>query len=260
MQRRFNYTNRKRIRKNDLSFTIVEDDHGSPKFHAGLDLTDYDLPPDAKVWVEAYDSNAIMRFPYGSVESPSNETSTVLTDFAGTDSYYFRVKVVDKEHRSRLFAVADSVSPVRHDDEDQTAKSLLRVSTRDLEHVPWKLEYPTIADHPLLVINNRIDAGKSLARSNLFFQALVLPAILEQILRRILLEDDYMPSAEPDDDDMWREGWLEFAGRLPGNSKLPIDQETSREEVVKWIDDSRNAFCLETSAVTKVRRELRELD
>jgi len=37
MQRRFNYTNRKRIKKNDLSFTIVEDEIGQPKFHAGND-------------------------------------------------------------------------------------------------------------------------------------------------------------------------------------------------------------------------------
>ena len=103
---------------------------------------------------------------------------------------------------------------------------MLRVTTRDLGPVPWKLEYQ-VADHPLLVINNRIDAGKSLARSNPFFQALVLPAIFEQVLRQILLEEEYVPTvAEPDDDDnMWKEGWLEFAGCLPGNTCLSTDQQ-----------------------------------
>ena len=259
MQRRFNYTNRQRIKRNDLSFTIVEDDKGRPKFHAGIDLSNYDLPPDAKVWVEAYDRNALMRFPFGTAAEPKNETPTTLTDFAGTDSYYFRVKVVDKEHRSRLFAVADSVSPVRHDDEDDTAKSLLRVATRDLGSVPWKLEYQ-VADHPLLVINNRIDAGKSLARSNHFFQSLVLPAILEQVLRRVLLEDGYSPVAEPDGDDLWKEGWLEFAGCLPGSTRLPVDQEVSDDDRKQWIEDARDGFCDEISAVNKVRSELKELD
>ena len=259
MQRRFNYTNRQRIKKNDLSFTIIEDEQGRPKFFADINLENYDLPSDASVWVEAYDRNALMRFPFGSVENPQCDTSTTLTDFQGTDSYYFRVKVVDIDHKSRLVAAADSVSPVRHDDDEQSAKSLLRVATRDLGPVPWELEYP-VADHPLLVINNRIDAGKSLARSNQFFQAIVLPAVLEQILRRILLEEQYNPSAEPDADDMWKEGWLEFAGSLPGNSRLTSDQEIPCEDRSRWIEDARKSFCRETNAINKVRSELRELD
>ena len=259
MQRRFNYTNRQRILQSDLSFAIVEDDQGRPKFHADIDLANYDLPPTAKVWVEAYDRNAFMRFPFGSAESPGNETPTTLTDFVGTDSYYFRVKVVNDDMHSRLFAVADSISPVRKHDEDESAKSLLRVTTRDLGPVPWELEYP-IADHPLLVINSQIDAGKSLARSNQFFQALVFPAVLEQVLRRILLEDSYRPSGDPDDDDMWKEGWLEFSGSLSSSARLPIDQDLTRDELEQWIEDSRRAFCLELNAIRKVRIELRELE
>lgn len=257
MRRRFNYTNRQRIRKNDLSFSITENEEGTQKFYADIHLENYDLPPDAKVWVEAYDRNALMRFPFGSVAEPKSETQNTLTDFTGTDSYYFRVKVVDALHRSRLFAVADSVSPLRRHDEDEAAKSLLRVTTRDLGPVPWELEYP-VADHPLLVINNRIDAGKSLARSNLFFQALVLPAIFEQVLRRILLENKYVPTAEPDEDDMWKEGWLEFAGCLPDNTRLSIDQEDSKDDLEQWIESARTGFCKEINAINKVRSELKE--
>lgn len=259
MQRRFNYTNRQRIHKNSIAITIVHDDEEQPKFFADLDLQDYSLPADGKVWIEAYDRNAFMRFPFGVAESPSSISDTTLTDFVGTDSYYFRVKVVDTGCHSRLLAVADSISPVRHDDDEEPAKSLLRVTTRDLGPVPWELEFP-VADHPLLVINNRIDAGKSLARSNQLFQALVFPAILEQILRRILVEDNYRPSAEIDDDDMWKEGWLEFAGSLPGSAKLQIDQEITGDELGKWIEDSRTSFCRELNAVRKVRVELKEID
>ncbi len=258
MQRRFNYTKRQRIRSSDLAFSILEEDKQAPKFFADIDLSNYDLPSDAIVWIEAYDRNALMRFPFGTAGAPESEVDTTLTDFAGTDSYYFRVKVVDELNRSRLLAVADSVSPVRRED-DEASKSLLRVATRDLESVPWQLEYPG-ADHPLLCINNRIDAGKSLARSDPLFQALVLPAILEQILRHILLEEEYLPVAEPDDDDMWKEGWLEFAGSLPGNSALPIDEEIPKEELERWIADARKGFCLESNAINNVRRALGELE
>ena len=258
MRRRFNYTNRQRINRSDLAFTIVEEEDGTPRFYAGIDLKNYVFPSDASVWVEAYDRNALMRFPFGSVAEPKSEKSTMLTDFIGTDSYYFRVKVVDKFHKSRLIGVADSVSPVRRD-EDETAKSLLRVTTRDLDSIPWKLEYQ-VADHPLLVINSRIDTGTYLARSNHFFQALVLPAILEQILYRILLEDKYFPAAEPDDDDMWKEGWLEFAGHLPGNSLLPVDKDIPPEDCEKWIVNACDGFCREINAINKIKSELKELD
>ena len=259
MQRRFNYTNRQRIYRKDVSFTIVEDNEGKPKFYADLNLNEYDLPPNAKVSIEAYDRNALMRFPFGSVEEPKSSAPTTLSDFVGSDSYYFRVKVVDQQNRSRLFAVADSISPVRRDDEGEPAKSLLRVATRDLGSTPWKLEYP-VADHPLLLINNQIDMGKALARSNLFFQASVLPAILEQILRRILLEEDYHPTASPEDDDMWKEGWLEFAGRLPGNTTLPIDQKISEDDCKRWIEDARDGFCITINAIHKIRSALKETD
>ena len=259
MQKRFNYTGRRRIKRNDLHFTIAEDENGRKTFYADINLTKYDLPPSATVCVEAYDRNALMRFPFGTVEKPKSEGSTTLTDFTGTDTYYFRVKVIDEQHRSRLFAVADSVSPVRRDDDNYASKSLLRVTTKKLGPAPWKLEYP-VADHPLLAINSCIDTGMTLARSNRFFQALVLPAIFEQVLRHILLEDNYKPSAEPEVEDMWKEGWLEFAGCLPENSLLPTDQEISRERREEWIEDARDGFCIEIGAINAVRRELKELE
>ena len=85
MRRRFNYTNRQRINRSDVAFTIVEDEEGTPRFYAGIDLKNYSFPSDASVWVEAYDRNALMRFPFGSVAEPKSEYPTKLTDFAGTD-------------------------------------------------------------------------------------------------------------------------------------------------------------------------------
>ena len=260
MRRRFNYTGRKRIRQNSISFSITDDeDSGVSRIYPDVNLEGYDLPPDGRIWIEAYDRNAIMRFPFGVVARPAASGPMTLDAFAGSDSYYFRVKVVDPDHQSRLLASADSISPVRHDGPDQPRKSLLRVTARDLGPVPWLLEFPP-GDYPLLVINNEIDAGKSLARSNQFFQALVFPAILNEILRRILIDDGYRPGSDPDEDDQWKEAWLEFCGVLPGSSRLTPGREQSDEDIEQWIQDSVEAFCRKLGAVRKVRIELKELE
>lgn len=259
MRRRFNYTGRKKLNKKDIAISITQDENGLQKFYADLKLDEYGLPSDAKVWVEAYDRNAIMRFPYGVAESPSSEATTTLDAFSGNDSYYFRVKVVDSEQHSRLFASALAISPFRQDEDEDSRKSLLRVTTRDLGPVPWTLEFSN-SDYPLLVINNEIDAGKALARSNKFFQALVYPALLKQILVKILVEDEYRPGSESDDDDLWKEGWLEFAGSLPGSTRLKVGCEISDDDITNWIDDSVEMFCTQLKAVRKIRLELKEVE
>jgi len=239
--------------------SITEDDDGRQKFHADLKLSGYSLPEEGKVWVEAFDANAFMRFPFGTVADPRPQSDTVLDTFTGNDSYSFRVKVVDPTHHSLLLARSTGISPVREDPEGDAGKALLRVTTRDLGHLPWKLEFPT-GDYPLLVINNEIDAGKSLARSNPFFQALVFPVVLELILRRILVEEKFLPGNEEDDVDEWMEAWLEFAGTLPGNSRLSVGVELDSDQKDFWIDESLSAFSRQMASVKKIRIDLREIE
>ncbi len=262
MRRRFNYTGRQKLLQKDVTLTITEDESGFDRFYIQLNLADYQLPEDGRVWVEAYDRNAIMRFPFGTVNSVASESDNALSIFAGNDSYYFRVKIVDPDNGSRLLASADSLSPLRQDDPDHpdgTTKSLLRVTTRDLGPVPWKLEFCE-SDYPLLVINHDIEAGKSLARTNQFFQALVFPNVLNQILRRILLEEKYRPDSEPDSNELWMEGWLEFAGSLPGNTRIGVGTDASEDEINNWIEDTIDSFCKKLNAVRKIRVELKEIE
>jgi hypothetical protein len=259
MRRRFNYTNRKRIRHQDVCLSITEDDAGRHRFQADLNLKASDLPQDGRVWVEAFDANAFMRFPFGTVASPRPDGDTTLDAFAGTDSYSFRVKVVDPDNHARLLARSTGISAVREDPEGGARKSLLRVSKRDLGHLPWKLEFPS-GDYPLLVINNEIDAGISLPRSNPLFQALVFPVVLEVILRRILIDEEFMPGNEYDEDDAWKEAWLEFAGTLPGNSRLPVNEDIDKDQKEFWIEESVATFSRHIAAVRKIRGELGELE
>ncbi len=256
MRRRINYTGRHRIKKKDISISITEEE-GLHKFYADLNLEDYELPPKARVWMEAYDKNAIMRFPFGTVDALAAEKPTLLEGFAGSDNYYFRVKVVDEKHYSKLLAAANSISPFRQDEEDGTGKSLLRVTIAELGSIPWNLRFES-GDYPVLEINNEIDTGSSLARSDPFFQALVFPEVLRRILRTILIENNYQLGSDPDGDDIWMEGWLEFAGSLPGNRRLNSGEELSDDQKENWIEDSVEMFCKQQGSLRKLKVALKE--
>lgn len=258
MRRRFNYTGRRRIKRSDVTFSVTEEESGVHRIYADLNLEPYQFPEDSRVYLEAYDRNAVMRFPYGTPASPAPEADVRLSSFKGSDSYHLRVKVVDGERKGRLLGIADSISPVRQEEQGGPT-ALLRLTKRDLGFLPWKLEFPD-TDFPLLVINNGIDAGKSLARANAFFQATVFPWVVEQVLRKILFEDEYRPGPDAEPEDAWKEAWLEFGGTLPGNSRLEADSDTSEDHLETWIEDAVNAFCRSFQPVRKLKAELREVD
>ncbi|MDF1818642.1 MAG: hypothetical protein P1U54_08390 [Immundisolibacteraceae bacterium] len=258
MRRRFNYTGRQKILQKHVAIAIQQEDDGVEKFSADIEFEKYQLPDDGKVWIEVYDRNQLERYPFGTISNPF-KSSYLLESFLGNDSYYLRIKVVDSENNAKLLAVADSISPLRQNEGSLVLKSLLRVTTRDIDDRPWELEFAT-ADYPLLVINNKIDAGKSLPRSNKFFQALVFPAVVRLILNKILREDGYRPSSDADQEDQWKESWLDFAGGLSGISKLDYDQALGEEEISKWVDDVIQSFCRKLNAVRKIRVELQEIE
>ena len=51
--------------------SCARDSDGMLSFDAKLDLTGYDLPDDARVFVEAYRQTSFMRFPHGTVAGRS---------------------------------------------------------------------------------------------------------------------------------------------------------------------------------------------
>lgn len=260
MRKRLNYTGRKRILQKHVGFTILEQEDGLQRFLANVDLDSYELPPAARVWIEAYDRNSVMRFDFGTAGNRTSPTSTVLTDFRGVDSFYFRVKVTDADDSAKLLAAAHGISPVRHDDEDEHRRSLLRVTvSSDMGNLPWDLEFVT-GDFPILRINSEIDTGVALARSNQFFQAVVFPYVLETILRKILIDDEYIADRDHEEQDDWKEAWLAFAGSLPGCSPLGDAMEHSAEEYSKWIHDAADAYAANIKAIRKLRVELKEVE
>ena len=214
--RTLNYTNRKRIRREDARITIREEKSGS-SFSADLRLTDYELPSDARVFVEAYRQTQYMRFDFGLAGAVRIPADCSLTDFDSPEGVLFRVKVVTAaDPHGLLLAEADQIRPRKASDDDENRIPLLPVVPEDLGDEIWRLEFDD--QQTLLKVNSVLGDWRALARDPVFL-ALVYPAVVRRVLWRIVKEEDHYRDTGDNDD--WRSRWLQFAVALPAWAKCP---------------------------------------
>lgn len=253
MIRRFNYTGRKRIKRGSVAIKVVGSEPVR-SFEAGLSLRDYELPPEAKVYVEAYERAGLMRFDFGTVGSTStpSDSERRLAEFEGSDAMRFRVKVVDTQQRSgQLLAEADGILPFVMEESEKGRTSLLPVRHADLGQQVWAVDFPESTQAlPVLLINNRIADRTALVRSPVFM-SLALPAILSEILTRVLIYE----SQTDTDDEGWKSQWLQFGQRvLPTAGEPPEDKEKAAE----WIESVVREFCSKQKALTQFMETYKE--
>lgn len=243
--RRLNFTGRKRIRQVDARITIRLDAHPQ-RFDAELRLEGYELPRSALVFVEAYRQTSWMRYRFGTVGEVHPQDEPSLSEFGTSEGVLFRVRVTSAASlRGLLLAEADKIRPHRADrDEGQRFPLLPARPDESLDAEICRIDFD---DSPLLLINARVGDWQSLTQDPTF-QALVLPAVLREVLTRILHIESYF---ELDDDD-WRSQWLRFAGSLPGVSVPPREQERDRFD--DWIDDAVASFARKFQTMNRFRR------
>jgi len=234
--RTLNYTNRKRIRREDARIT-VRDKEGRTSFDATLNLDEYQLPSDARVFIEAYRQTQYMRFDFGVASAiivPANRT---LRSFDSAEGVLFRVKVVTKiDPHGLLLAEADQIRPRRSTDEDQNRIPLLPVVPSDsMGDEIWRLEFDD--QQTLLLLNSSLGDWRAVARDPVFI-SLVYPSVFRTVLWRIVHIEKHQDTEDPDD---WRSRWLLFAVSLPGVSDPPGDNEGNHLD--DWIDTAVGAFC-----------------
>lgn len=249
MIRRFNYTGRRRIRREDARVSMRSDDSGLPIFSANLSLDRYKLPGDARIFVEAYRLTSFMRFPWGTVKQPTPAEDRTLTEFGAGDGVLFRVKVVeptDEVNRrpARVLALADQLRPQRLEETLRQSFSLLEVVPCELNEV-WRIHFPEDGGEPVLLVNQcLVERHHELVRSEQFV-SLVLPQIVRTILTQIMVVEGVDPTEDGDD---WRSLWHRFARTLPGvgDSPRPANGEGSKpenaDELEEWIDTAVAAF------------------
>ncbi|HMG76107.1 MAG TPA: hypothetical protein VK582_21575 [Pyrinomonadaceae bacterium] len=234
MIRRLNYTDRKRIKREDVDIVLYQR-NGTPTFEVILRLENYGLPDDAVVFIEAYRRTTSMRFAFGTVSNVKAPNDRNLTEFETPDGILFRVKISsDSPQRGKLLAEADRLSFRTPDSETEERVPLLPVQSADLRSEITKLDF---GDKPILLINLHLGNWRDIARSPVF-ASLVYPSALRQILTRIIRIEKFF---DTDDVDDWKSHWLNYAMQLPGVGDVP-DEDSEESQLDDWIDDVILAF------------------
>lgn len=235
---RLNFTGRRKIDKQHACVLLHDDPPGSRHgyyFELVLDLSTYQLPSDARVFVEVSRKLTLMRFDVGTVGSlaPLSPSQRRLGDFSPNpqDGLNFRLKVVqpDGPDTGKLLAEADGLIP-----NDGGKAALLRVAAADLGDTPFSLELiPTDSALPTLWINTRL-GGKAYANDP-HAKPLLMTAVTREvfaILARLGEIDE--------DPDHWAYLWRKFAVECLGCPDTP--EHTDEQAVRDWVENAVNEF------------------
>ena len=241
-----NFTGRQRIKREHVEITITEPKYPQPpEISVRLDLSDYKLPPNARVFVEAYRQTAWQRFDYGTVGQIVAPEDRRLVDFGTGDGVLFRVKVVktidNNQEDALILAQADSVPA----NQDNRSRSLLcLVPDPELKEEPWKLVLPDPDDNndtpEIRVSTHLVQDRYSFGRSPAFV-SLAIPNIFRMILLNWL-------RGEPPEDDEWNQPrglWFRLACAYAGSKDVPADifGSDTHGEQEQWVDEVITAFC-----------------
>lgn len=239
MKRRLNSTSRKRIVREHAQVLLRETKQDAPPvFDLTLDLASYRFPSDAQVRVEAWRSNAVQRWDFGTVGglAPPSDDERQLSEVPS--SAQFRVIVVAGDGSGLLLGHAPNIRPVL------PRKSLLPVrESGELGDEVWRVDFGDGMDQPELLINPTVDGISEIVRSDDAFRSLVIPDVLRTILTHIVLVE----RQDPDDNEGPWEGWFAIARALVPNEELPyLGRSTAGETEVAaataWIDRVVESF------------------
>ncbi|MFC1857672.1 hypothetical protein ACFL9U_06530 [Thermodesulfobacteriota bacterium] len=251
MIRKFNYTGRKKIKRNNVRIDILRDSNGQRLFNISLQVSNMQLPANAHVFVEAYHRTAYQRFDFGTIARRKIPTNRRLSHFSDAATPLFRVKVVDRTGvHGRILAAVDKIRPESVDEQPADSQSLLFVEYEDLGNTIWQLDLE--GDWPVLKLNRNVDEISLIASSDNHFLPLVYPEAFRQILTRIMIADDH---TDPDCDDDWPSLWLKLACTLPGMTPPP---QIGKTEQQTWIDKVVESFSANNKLLEMFNQSIRD--
>lgn len=238
MRRTVNFTGRKKVPKSRVKVKLSPNSDQIMEFKAEVDLATLDLPPQGRVYLEAYYKSSVMRFDLGEVNALNTPYGGHLDDIQ-SDIVFFRLKVVDESLSvGRILGLAEGISPGKDDEKH----SILHVSFTDLGDRIWALDLT--GPMPVLEVNNQLGEGismREIVRSDPIFRSLVLPVVMREVLTEILI----VRKVREINVDEWEGQWLRLASSLPGVESLSgLDKDPPSEEAfAEWIESAVDRFC-----------------
>lgn len=233
MLRRLNYTGRKRIQKSSIKISIIGEEDEIKSFRASIDLNSLDLPGDARVFFEAwYRMMQSQRYAFGTISKISHPEDTSLGLLGLSSNLKFRVSVVDES--GKILALAERIDIEREDKKT----SLLPVDTIDLDNLLWNVSMEGDEGGPILELNQRIPAIKTVAAHDPRFIHSVYPAVVREILMHMAVKNN-IDFQSPNFD--WQNNWLRFSERIftaPPEGRY----SDAKDEILEWIDGVVQAF------------------
>lgn len=237
MIRKLNYTDRIKIKREDIVITWINN-NGENWFDADLSKLSgsfYNFPPDGLVFLEAYRRTNWMRFDFGQVGKITPPKDRHLRLFDMPKGVKFRVKVTSPGDTHKLLAEADAIPLIVPEEDDHNIDPLLEVQpSSELGDEIYRVDFSE--GRPILLINNDVGYYKLIGRSHCFL-SLALPAIFREILTKILIVDK-----RNDDNEMeeWHCRWIKFVKSLPGIDEIPDVDDV--EKCQDWIQDAVSMF------------------
>lgn len=242
--RKFNYTGRKKILREDVKVLFKDEPNEKPVIDVIVNLTGYEFSNNSHVFLEAQQwKTKFKRIPLGLVQDNIRQSNLPLEEFDDAEGLVFRIKVVNEE-KGLLLGVADNIKPYKSDDEqDSNHKSILPVSSVDLskEGVLWRISY--FDQQAVLQIEQDLGNKETVVRS-LMFKGLILPAAMRQILIKVTSEEWDEELSDPDE---LSTRWLLFAKQL-GVEPPSLDSEDNEE----WVDSVVRVLAHKISARSDV--------
>jgi hypothetical protein len=251
MVRKFNYTNRRKVSRENITISIQRNGSKST-FNAVLEKSNLKFPETAKVYIEPYYGANYLRFGFGTVADLKQPDNTDITDLRQfSDKIYFRLKIVDESQENGLLLGFADKLPLVDDSDPSNKSSILFVNPVRMEtNEIWKVNFESESEGmPVLEVNNSIEGIKELARSDARFIAFVYPAAIRLILQKIINDHNIVP-----DGDEWYAKWVRFTQQALGVDTPKLD--SSDELFSNWVDDCVKSFCVQHKTLENYTKTL----
>lgn len=243
MKRRLNFTGREKIPRRRISVVLNRQDGAVRSFTANFNLSDFEFPPDAKVYFEAYHRTDQRRYHFGTVGAIRTPQDTSLENLARIENLRFRLLIVDERGTHGLIlAHSKGISPLPEGDR----KPILPVDFKDLGQQVWKVNYDGAEGGPVITFNNKIPNIQTMVKSDPLFLFFVFPSAIREVLTHMVYVDGVDSVEDPSVD--WHADWLQFArmvhsGLGPPSVLDPRADNFDSEEVERWIEAVVEEFC-----------------